>query len=97
MSAATWARMSTSASARRTSTTSRYVARGVDETAKIHAQVNLTEAMGSEVFAYIESGGKEFIGRLDPRTSARTGQNLEIVLDMDKMHIFDRENQKALV
>jgi multiple sugar transport system ATP-binding protein len=76
---------------------SRYVARGVDETAKIHAQVNLTEAMGSEVFAYIESGGKEFIGRLDPRTSARTGQNLEIVLDMDKMHIFDRENQKALV
>jgi multiple sugar transport system ATP-binding protein len=74
-----------------------YVARGVDETAKIKAQVNLTEAMGSEVFAYVESGGKEFIGRLDPRTTARTGHPLDIVLDMDKMHIFDRETEKALV
>ncbi|MEI7645280.1 MAG: ABC transporter ATP-binding protein [Chloroflexales bacterium] len=76
---------------------SHFVARGVDESAKINAQVNLTEAMGSEVFAYIESGGKEFIGRLDPRTTARTGRSLEIVLDMDKMHIFDRESEKALV
>ncbi|MEI8306609.1 MAG: ABC transporter ATP-binding protein [Chloroflexales bacterium] len=76
---------------------SHYVARDVDESAKIKAQVNLTEAMGSEVYAYIESGGKEFIGRLDPRTSARTGQNLEIVLDMDKMHIFDRTSEAALV
>jgi multiple sugar transport system ATP-binding protein len=76
---------------------SHYVARGVDESAKIQAQVNLTEAMGSEVFAYIENGGKEFVGRLDPRTSARTGNKLEIVLDMDKMHIFDRESEKALV
>jgi multiple sugar transport system ATP-binding protein len=74
-----------------------YVARGVDEAAKIKVQVNLTEAMGSEVYAYIEIGGKEFIGRLDPRTSARTGGTLDIVLDMEKMHIFDRENEKALV
>jgi multiple sugar transport system ATP-binding protein len=74
-----------------------YVPRGVDEASKIPAQVNLTEAMGSEVFAYIENSGKEFIGRLDPRTSARTGHNLDIVLDMDKMHIFDRETEKALV
>ena len=74
-----------------------YVARGVDETAKIMSQVNLTESMGSEVFAYVESGGKEFIGRLDPRTTARSGHPLEIVLDMDKMHVFDRETEKALV
>ncbi|NTV61974.1 MAG: ABC transporter ATP-binding protein [Oscillochloris sp.] len=74
-----------------------YVARGVDESAKVKVQVNLTEAMGSEVYAYVESGGKEFIGRLDPRTSARTGNTVDIVLDMDKMHIFDRENEKALV
>ncbi len=74
-----------------------YVARGVDESAKLVAQVNLTEAMGSEVYAYVENSGKEFIGRLDPRTSARNGHALDIVLDMDKMHIFDRETEKALV
>ncbi|GAB4439307.1 MAG: ABC transporter ATP-binding protein [Chloroflexi bacterium OHK40] len=74
-----------------------YVPRGVDDSGKLIAQVNLTEAMGSEVYAYVENGGKEFIGRLDPRTSARTGHSLDIVLDMDKMHIFDRETEKALV
>jgi multiple sugar transport system ATP-binding protein len=74
-----------------------YVSRGVDESARLKAQVNLTEAMGSEVFAYVENSGKEFIGRLDPRTTARTGHALDIVLDMDKMHIFDRETEKSLV
>ncbi|MCX7789886.1 MAG: ABC transporter ATP-binding protein [Chloroflexaceae bacterium] len=74
-----------------------YVARGVDESAKLMVQVNLTEAMGSEVYAYMENSGREFIGRLDPRTAARTGEPLEIVLDMEKMHIFDRETEKALV
>ncbi len=74
-----------------------FVPRGVDDSTKIPTQVNLTEAMGAEVYAYIENSGKEFIGRLDPRTSARTGHTLDIVLDMEKMHIFDRETEKALV
>jgi multiple sugar transport system ATP-binding protein len=74
-----------------------YVPRGVDETARIRAAVNVTEPLGSEVYAYVENSGKEFIGRFDPRTTARTGHTIDIVLDMDKMHIFDRENEKALV
>lgn len=74
-----------------------YIPRGVDENAHLTTMVNVIEPMGSEVYAYIESSGKEFIGRLDPRTSARTGQPVEIVLNMDKMHLFDRETEKALV
>ena len=53
--------------------------------------------MGSEVYAYIEKGGKEFVGRLDPRTSARAGQALDVVLDTTRMHIFDRETEMALI
>jgi multiple sugar transport system ATP-binding protein len=74
-----------------------YVPRGVDESARLTTNVNVVEPLGSEVYAYIENSGREFIGRLDPRTSARTGQSVEIVLDIDKMHIFDRETEKALV
>ena len=76
---------------------SHYVPRGVDDSGRLTTSVNVIEPMGSEVYAYIEASGKEFIGRLDPRTSARTGQSVEIVLDMEKMHIFDRETEKALV
>ena len=76
---------------------SHYVPRGVDDRGRLTTSVNVVEPMGSEVYAYVEASGKEFIGRLDPRTSARTGQSVEIVLDMEKMHIFDRETEKALV
>src|SRR5437867_4451030 len=68
-----------------------YVPRGTDEAAKVAANVTVTEPLGSEVFAYIEKGGKEMVARLDPRTNARTGQPLDVVMDMGKMHIFDRE------
>jgi multiple sugar transport system ATP-binding protein len=74
-----------------------FVPRGVDESAKMHTQVTLIEPMGAEVYASVERSGKEFMGRFDPRTEARLGQPLDVVLDMSKMHIFDRETEKALV
>jgi multiple sugar transport system ATP-binding protein len=76
---------------------SRYVPSGVDVTQPLQCMVTVTEPMGSEVFAYIEKGGKEFVGRLDPRTSARPGQPLEVVMDTGRMHIFNRETEMALV
>jgi multiple sugar transport system ATP-binding protein len=74
-----------------------FVPRGVDEAARITANVTVTEPLGSEVFAFVERGGKEMVGRLDPRTNARVGQPLDVVIDMGKMHAFDRETEKALV
>ena len=74
-----------------------YVPRGVDENAKIVTRVNVVEPLGSEVYAYIENGGKEMVARLDPRTTARVGQPLEVSVDMSKMHIFDRETEIAYV
>jgi multiple sugar transport system ATP-binding protein len=76
---------------------SNFVPRGTDEAAKMQANVTVVEPLGSEVFAYVENGGKEMVSRLDPRTSARVGQPLDLVIDMGKMHIFDRETEKALV
>jgi multiple sugar transport system ATP-binding protein len=76
---------------------SAFVRRGVDETAKLSANVTVIEPLGSEVYAYVENGGKEMVSRLDPRTGARVGQPLDLVINMGKMHIFDRETEKALV
>jgi len=74
-----------------------YVSVGVDVSAKFTANVTVTEPLGSEVFAFVEVGGKEMVGKFDPRTSARVGQQVEVVADMSKMHLFDRETEKALV
>jgi multiple sugar transport system ATP-binding protein len=74
-----------------------FVRRGVDEAAKFSANVTVVEPLGSEVYAYVENGGKEMVTRLDPRTNARVGQPIDLVVNMNKMHIFDRETEKALV
>ncbi|HEU5086920.1 MAG TPA: ABC transporter ATP-binding protein [Roseiflexaceae bacterium] len=74
-----------------------YVPRGVDEAGKMGANVTVVEPLGSEVYAFVDLGGKEMVARLDPRTQARVGQPLDIVANMDKMHIFDRQTERALV
>jgi len=37
------------------------------------------------------------IARVDPRTRVDIGDEVELVLDMSKMHIFDRQTQEAYV
>jgi multiple sugar transport system ATP-binding protein len=74
-----------------------YVPRGVDEGGKLAANVTVVEPLGSEVYAFVDMGGKELVARLDPRTNARVGQPLDIIANMDKMHVFDRQTERALI
>ena len=74
----------------------KYVPSGSNELAQMDAGVTVTENMGSEVYAYIAMGGKEFVGRLDPRTSAEAGGNLRVAFDMSRTHLFDRETEASI-
>jgi len=69
--------------------------------ANVYAQtvacsVDVTELMGNEIFLYLLSGEKEFIARVDPRSKARVGSNLDIVFNLARMHIFDRDTEIAI-
>ncbi|MEN8098386.1 MAG: ATP-binding cassette domain-containing protein, partial [Chloroflexota bacterium] len=64
--------------------------------AGVSAEVEVTELMGNEVFVYYNTAGTTYIGRVDPRTSARVGSATPAVFNMDNMHIFDRETEAAL-
>ncbi|XSG73557.1 ABC transporter ATP-binding protein [Herpetosiphon llansteffanensis] len=70
---------------------------GINGDAVVETTVDVTEPMGSEIYAYLESGQHSIIGRFDPRTSARPGQPIRAVYDMEKMHIFDIATEKALI
>jgi multiple sugar transport system ATP-binding protein len=52
--------------------------------------------MGNEIFVYLLIGQKSFIARVDPRTQARIGQDLDVVMNMDNVHIFDRQTERAI-
>ena len=72
-----------------------YAAPGITP-APIKAEVDVTELMGNEIFLYLLSGKKSFIARVDPRTHARPGETLDLVLNMDNMHVFDPQSEKTL-
>ena len=68
--------------------------------APITAKVDVTELMGNEIFVYLLSGATSFVARVDPRSKYEIGDEVQVVLNMDNMHIFDpsvdRENPAAI-
>ncbi|OPZ87822.1 MAG: sn-glycerol-3-phosphate import ATP-binding protein UgpC [bacterium ADurb.Bin429] len=59
-------------------------------------QVDVTEPLGANVFAYLKTARHEFVASLDADTVARSGESLEIVFDMARAHLFDVETEEAL-
>jgi multiple sugar transport system ATP-binding protein len=72
-----------------------YVAPGIYEQ-RMQTTVDVTELMGNEVFVYLLVGDKPFIARVEPRTRARVGNAFDAVVNMDRMHIFDRDTEAAI-
>jgi multiple sugar transport system ATP-binding protein len=62
----------------------------------LSVQVDVTELMGNEIFLYLLSGKKQFIARVDPRTQTRVGDTLDMVVNMDVVHLFDRETERSI-
>jgi len=65
--------------------------------APLQADVDFFELMGNEIFIYAMTGGKQFIARVDPRTKATPGQKIDLVVNMENMHLFDPTTEVALV
>lgn len=63
---------------------------------KVSAKVDVTELMGNETFLYLVSGKNTFIARVDPRSKKRVGDDVQVIFDMDKFHIFDVETEVAI-
>jgi len=64
--------------------------------ANIEATVEVIEQMGNEIILYLEEGGKSFIARTDPRTSARLGGRIGLVINLDNVHVFDSVTEQSL-
>jgi multiple sugar transport system ATP-binding protein len=66
------------------------------QAAHVEAKVTVTELMGHEVVVYLATDKNEFLGRFDPRTSARVGATVDATFSMDNVHIFDKETELAI-
>ncbi len=64
--------------------------------APITAQVDVSELMGNEITLYLLTGKKQFVARVDPRTHVRIGETIDMMVNMDNMHLFDPQTEKTL-
>jgi multiple sugar transport system ATP-binding protein len=63
----------------------------------VQAVVDVVEPMGNEVFVYLSTAGQLFTARLNADTDLRRGQKVNMVIDTYKMHLFDRETERAIL
>jgi multiple sugar transport system ATP-binding protein len=62
----------------------------------VDAVVDVTELMGNEITVYLKAGEHSFVARVDPRARYQIGDNVQMVFNMDNMHIFDTESENAI-
>ena len=73
----------------------KYAPPDITEDSNLAAQVDVTELLGSEIYLYLLVGKHTPIARVDPRTASKTGDEITLLMDMNKMHVFDRQSQEA--
>jgi multiple sugar transport system ATP-binding protein len=57
--------------------------------------VDVIEPLGSEIHINVTSGRHNFVAVVDAQTSVRVHQEIELALDLDKMHLFEK-NEPSL-
>ncbi|NLW23091.1 MAG: sn-glycerol-3-phosphate ABC transporter ATP-binding protein UgpC [Tissierellia bacterium] len=63
---------------------------------KTKALVEITELMGSEIYVYLDCYGEKLICRTPSDTIVTPDSRIEIAFDINKMHFFDKETEKAI-
>lgn len=61
----------------------------------VSATVDVIEPMGAIVTMYLTAGHHSLIATIDADTRAKEGEQIELVLDMQHTHVFDKETEKA--
>ncbi len=65
---------------------------------KFETTISVVEPMGHEQLVYFSlDNGQELVARQDPRAHLVPGETLTLVLDLNRMHLFDRESKQALL
>jgi multiple sugar transport system ATP-binding protein len=63
----------------------------------ITVTVEVAENLGSEMYLYLEGIGEQtIIARVSGRTGIKENETVKLALDMNKIHMFDKETEQAI-
>ncbi len=63
----------------------------------VKAKVDVIEPMGSELFLYLKVGQADILARVPPYVKTAVNQTMELVFNMEKFHLFDKETGQSLL
>ena len=66
-------------------------------TGVVKATVEVTEMMGAETYLYLTCEGIPLTARVSPRSTARPQDEIQIALDPNRIHIFDKDTEKTVI
>ena len=62
----------------------------------VEANVDVTELMGAEIYLYLSIAGIPITARVEPTSKAKPGDKVKVALDVNKIHIFDKETEQTI-
>jgi multiple sugar transport system ATP-binding protein len=59
--------------------------------------VEVVEPMGSEVLLYLNTGRNTLVARVEPQSEAKVNQEIEILFNLEKIRLFDKDTQERII
>ena len=63
----------------------------------VRAICEVVEPMGAEAYLYLRTGPNTFIARVWGLIHPKVNQDLDLVIDMNKAHFFDKTTEQSIV
>ncbi|MGM0886165.1 MAG: ABC transporter ATP-binding protein [Bacillota bacterium] len=60
-------------------------------------QIDVAELMGAEIMLYSTLEGQDFVARVDANNIIQAGERIELALDMNKAHFFDKGTEHRIL
>ena len=62
----------------------------------VKAKVEIVENLGNEKIVHLRAGNITFLGSFHSESKVKEGQEVNVVFDMKKVHIFNKKTEKAI-
>ena len=62
----------------------------------IDAEVEVVEQLGSEILLDMKVGSEQMVASIEPTRRVKVHDKLRLSLDLDRLHFFDLESEKAI-
>ena len=62
----------------------------------INCEVEVTELLGAEIYLYLLCAEQQMTARVNPRSTAKSGDVIKVALDVQRIHVFDKETEQVI-